>query len=241
MGWMMHMVAREGETVCGGDVPGCQVIAVRALMSRCSAADGKIEKVWCKISFDVYLLKLSIHLRPCLCLSAVSPTYPPGPIYLPTYLHLCLCLSAVSPPRHLSVYLRRYLPAYLPICLSTPLSCLSAVSPPRHLSIYLRTYLLAYLSTYLPIYAPVRVLAVCHLPAIPGPCRARHQRYFYNHKVGKCQRFTYGGCKGNANRFRSLAECEAKCADSGTSGRPTPIKDHGDSDSDRGERLCAWM
>ena len=87
------------------------------------------------------------------------------------------------------------------------------------------------------------VSALCHLPAVAGPCRARHQRYYYNHKVGKCQTFIYGGCKGNANRFRSQAECQTKCGGSGTSGSPTDANSAGDSDSnsDRGEPLCTCM
>ncbi|KAK7505592.1 hypothetical protein BaRGS_00003337, partial [Batillaria attramentaria] len=53
--------------------------------------------------------------------------------------------------------------------------------------------------------------ALCRLPAVTGPCRARHQRFFFNHTTGKCEKFFYGGCKGNTNRFRSIAECETRC------------------------------
>jgi hypothetical protein len=42
---------------------------------------------------------------------------------------------------------------------------------------------------------------VCKLEAEPGPCRASFQRYFFNHRTGQCETFTYGGCHGNDNNF----------------------------------------
>ncbi|XP_036396454.1 tissue factor pathway inhibitor a [Megalops cyprinoides] len=51
----------------------------------------------------------------------------------------------------------------------------------------------------------------CHLDDEPGPCRGLVPRYFFNHASGECERFFYGGCFGNANNFRTKAECQAKC------------------------------
>ncbi|KAJ3591535.1 hypothetical protein NHX12_006668, partial [Muraenolepis orangiensis] len=51
----------------------------------------------------------------------------------------------------------------------------------------------------------------CHLGEAPGPCRGLVTRYFFNRVHRECQQFYYGGCFGNANNFRSLAECRAKC------------------------------
>ncbi|XP_019724802.1 tissue factor pathway inhibitor a isoform X1 [Hippocampus comes] len=51
----------------------------------------------------------------------------------------------------------------------------------------------------------------CHLPEAEGPCRGLVTRYFFNSSSQQCKRFYYGGCFGNANNFRSMAECQAKC------------------------------
>ncbi|KAM4609325.1 tissue factor pathway inhibitor a [Polymixia lowei] len=51
----------------------------------------------------------------------------------------------------------------------------------------------------------------CHLGEAPGPCRGLVTRYFFDSKSQECKYFFYGGCFGNANNFRSMAECQAKC------------------------------
>ncbi|CAL8266152.1 unnamed protein product [Lota lota] len=51
----------------------------------------------------------------------------------------------------------------------------------------------------------------CHLGEAPGPCRGLVTRYFFNGVSRECQQFYYGGCFGNANNFRSMAECQSKC------------------------------
>eukprot|EP00054_Salpingoeca_dolichothecata_P028024 m.209432 g.209432 ORF g.209432 m.209432 type:complete len:1116 (-) comp26104_c0_seq3:129-3476(-) len=51
----------------------------------------------------------------------------------------------------------------------------------------------------------------CTLPAEVGMCRAALLRYYFNSKSGKCETFSYGGCGGNANNFKTLADCNAKC------------------------------
>lgn len=52
-------------------------------------------------------------------------------------------------------------------------------------------------------------LAVCGMPIEPGPCQAVLPRWAFNARSGVCERFTYGGCGGNANNFPTLADCEA--------------------------------
>ena len=47
--------------------------------------------------------------------------------------------------------------------------------------------------------------------AFTGPCRAAHKRWTFDKKKEVCREFTYGGCLGNGNRFKSMAECEATC------------------------------
>ncbi|XP_067682195.1 carboxypeptidase inhibitor SmCI-like [Haliotis asinina] len=54
-------------------------------------------------------------------------------------------------------------------------------------------------------------LPVCKLKPETGRCRARFSRYFYDPDSETCKTFTYGGCGGNANNFKTKAECEKKC------------------------------
>ncbi|XP_066559981.1 kunitz-type protease inhibitor 2 isoform X2 [Amia ocellicauda] len=52
---------------------------------------------------------------------------------------------------------------------------------------------------------------MCHAEVKMGPCRASMPRYFYNRTSQTCQRFIYGGCRGNKNNYRSEAECHSTC------------------------------
>ena len=53
--------------------------------------------------------------------------------------------------------------------------------------------------------------AICKLPSKPGPCRASRRRWTYNYSKEKCETFTYGGCRGNANNFPTEKECRDFC------------------------------
>ena len=50
----------------------------------------------------------------------------------------------------------------------------------------------------------------CDLPFEAGPCKAAKSVIAF--EAGKCVPKIYGGCRGNANRFSSVAECEAACS-----------------------------
>ena len=53
---------------------------------------------------------------------------------------------------------------------------------------------------------------ICYQPRDDGGCRMfGGTKWYYNAKLGKCQKFTYGGCGGNDNKFGSLEECQAAC------------------------------
>lgn len=52
---------------------------------------------------------------------------------------------------------------------------------------------------------------MCELPVKPGACRASIIRWYYNTNRKKCLKFTYGGCDGNANNFRTKSSCRNTC------------------------------
>ncbi|GFT53006.1 hypothetical protein NPIL_616831 [Nephila pilipes] len=53
--------------------------------------------------------------------------------------------------------------------------------------------------------------SVCKQEKEMGPCRASMPRFFYNKNTKRCEKFNYGGCKGNGNNFNTKQECEAAC------------------------------
>eukprot|EP00117_Sycon_ciliatum_P042875 scpid16057/ scgid31134/ C4b-binding protein alpha chain len=60
---------------------------------------------------------------------------------------------------------------------------------------------------------------VCHMAPDKGPCNGTQQRHFFNCSSSRCERFTYGGCGGNQNNFRTRLSCEGvatgqQCKDS---------------------------
>ncbi|XP_041092268.1 kunitz-type protease inhibitor 1-like isoform X2 [Polyodon spathula] len=52
----------------------------------------------------------------------------------------------------------------------------------------------------------------CHAPIEVGPCRAAFPRFNYDPVNQTCTKFIYGGCKGNANNYKSKEDCEGACA-----------------------------
>ncbi|XP_067288679.1 papilin-like isoform X2 [Pseudorasbora parva] len=56
-----------------------------------------------------------------------------------------------------------------------------------------------------------RTEAACRLPMDAGPCEALKHMWAFDSSAGKCVPFTYGGCKGNGNKFDSQKECEELC------------------------------
>ena len=43
---------------------------------------------------------------------------------------------------------------------------------------------------------------------LDGLLASHLQRWYFNTKTARCEPFQYSGCRGNANNFRSAAECE---------------------------------
>ncbi|ESO07201.1 hypothetical protein HELRODRAFT_191089 [Helobdella robusta] len=52
---------------------------------------------------------------------------------------------------------------------------------------------------------------VCSLAADQGPCTSVIQSWFFNQTTDQCERFYYGGCEGNLNRFSEKKKCEDAC------------------------------
>jgi hypothetical protein len=52
---------------------------------------------------------------------------------------------------------------------------------------------------------------ICTLPIVVGPCRASLTRWHYDTATRRCNTFQYGGCRGNANNFRSEERCQRFC------------------------------
>ncbi|XP_042296654.1 kunitz-type protease inhibitor 2 [Sceloporus undulatus] len=55
----------------------------------------------------------------------------------------------------------------------------------------------------------------CQLPKVVGRCRAAFQRWWYNATSQTCQKFIFGGCRGNPNNFLSEQDCLQECATGG--------------------------
>ena len=53
----------------------------------------------------------------------------------------------------------------------------------------------------------------CLLVPDPGPCKAKITRWAYDKSVKSCKQFTYGGCRGNGNNFRTKNECLQTCGE----------------------------
>ncbi|XP_067323230.1 fused toxin protein-like [Anolis sagrei] len=52
---------------------------------------------------------------------------------------------------------------------------------------------------------------ICLLPPEPGKCEAYMPSFFFNATSGKCEKFIYGGCDGNENRFGTEKRCLQAC------------------------------
>ncbi|XP_072548158.1 kunitz-type protease inhibitor 2 [Salminus brasiliensis] len=52
----------------------------------------------------------------------------------------------------------------------------------------------------------------CRMQKAVGFCRAAFPRFYYDVTNQTCKPFIYGGCQGNNNNFKTLAECEAACS-----------------------------
>ena len=66
----------------------------------------------------------------------------------------------------------------------------------------------------------------CSMPAQRGPCRARKPRFYFDANTGQCAGFFFGGCRGNANNFQTLQQCQDKCSTPAPKGTTKEGKQH---------------
>ncbi|KAH9285071.1 Papilin [Echinococcus granulosus] len=52
---------------------------------------------------------------------------------------------------------------------------------------------------------------ICRFPIDAGQCYDRMEKYGYDSRTGRCEKFFYTGCLGNENRFDTFEECEREC------------------------------
>ncbi|KAF7691327.1 tissue factor pathway inhibitor 2 [Silurus meridionalis] len=52
---------------------------------------------------------------------------------------------------------------------------------------------------------------ICLLQVEEGPCLEDVPRFYYNTLTQACEPFSYGGCDGNANNFKSNVACHKTC------------------------------
>lgn len=64
---------------------------------------------------------------------------------------------------------------------------------------------------HLFLYQFILFPAICGMRSDPGPCRESVQKWYYDYEQGLCQKFVYGGCRGNENNFDSKAACLQAC------------------------------
>ena len=54
-------------------------------------------------------------------------------------------------------------------------------------------------------------VAICSLQPVTGPCKGLFPRYFWNVNTRQCEKFIYGGCGGNSNKFLDVKSCAKQC------------------------------
>ncbi|RCN32038.1 Kunitz/Bovine pancreatic trypsin inhibitor domain protein, partial [Ancylostoma caninum] len=72
----------------------------------------------------------------------------------------------------------------------------------------------------------------CLQPIQKGPCFGSFRRYAYDRNSRQCVLFTYGGCAGNDNNFKTMQQCMDTCEDINAASPCTLPIDEGEGDMD---------
>ncbi|KAE9421616.1 hypothetical protein Angca_006386 [Angiostrongylus cantonensis] len=91
----------------------------------------------------------------------------------------------------------------------------------------------------------------CNFQMDRGSCSQFTVNWYYDRYGHRCRRFYYGGCEGNANRFRTLEECSATCRYVAPTNRDRCFQPHDPGhcdrdierwyfDKDRLQCVCSW-
>lgn len=67
---------------------------------------------------------------------------------------------------------------------------------------------------YFHQYSNIYIPSECYLPAKSGVCLAAFTTYYFDSKSNACEKFVYGGCGGNNNRFFTQKQCLERCGSS---------------------------
>ncbi|KAL3087023.1 hypothetical protein niasHS_005262 [Heterodera schachtii] len=79
---------------------------------------------------------------------------------------------------------------------------------------------------------------MCMLPMDAGPCADLVTMWYFDAAQQQCRRFTFGGCRGNSNRFVSRMDCESQCRNAAArnvsmGNKPVDTADHSASDANQ--------
>ncbi|XP_041351293.1 papilin-like [Gigantopelta aegis] len=78
--------------------------------------------------------------------------------------------------------------------------------------------------------------AKCQAAPAPGPCEAFFPSWFYNATSRRCEKFVFGGCLGNDNRFPTATRCYNQCNKTAS---PCTVSMTWVKSDDGARRLCA--
>ncbi|XP_027049839.1 trans-Golgi network integral membrane protein 2-like isoform X2 [Pocillopora damicornis] len=79
--------------------------------------------------------------------------------------------------------------------------------------------------------------SICRQPMDTGLCRQALPRWYYNATTRKCEKFIFGGCKGNNNNFKTKDDCKRNCTGPEVAGFSRQETNTGTGKTEKGNRL----